>query len=519
MIKSIQHFQTEGVKKLEDIFVSYSSNLSKIAEMVEGVTKSVVELGCSMIAEEWEFYDTVLRERRNLRPDWEIIRRDPITRLTSLGEVTYFRTYFRNKKTGERCYLLDTLIGFEKNEYLTEDAVARIFEEAADSSYRKGGTNACVSGAVVSKETVMEKLHPLCFPLLEAPDEKKSVKTLYIGESNGQDTKQEQFPENKGTLMLDATCAPSNIRYPQDFSLLNEAREKLETIIIRFCKTYGFSRPRMYRRIARKNYLALAKAKKRSTKKIRATIRKQLAFIRRDIGYLENFMQDGYAPTSKESTLLLTIYKLYEQQQYMYQNKTHSVDNRIVSIAQPWIRPIVRGKTKSPVEFGAKFDLSIDDNGLGRIEKISYDAYNESTVLKEAAERFRERIGHYPERILVDQIYRTRENRKYCKMHGIRLSGPKLGRPSLEKQPAKEKKQEYQDNTDRIEVERAFSLSKRCYGMGLIRTKLYDTTLTSIALSVFVTNLFKIQSRILFTFLWLLELLTHQSADFELEAV
>ena len=57
-------------------------------------------------------------------------------------------------------------------------------------------------------------------------------------------------------------------------------------------------------------------------------------------------------------------------------------------------------------------------------------------------------------------------------------------------------------------MERAFSLSKRCYGMGLIRTKLYDTTLTSIALSVFVTNLFKIQSRILFTFLWLLELYT-----------
>ena len=95
------------------------------------------------------------------------------------------------------------------------------------------------------------------------------------------------------------------------FFLLNEAREKLEMIIIHFCKTYGFSRPRMYRRIARKNYLALAKAKKRSTKKIRATIRKQLAFIRRDTGYLENFMQDGYALTSKESTLLLTIYKLY----------------------------------------------------------------------------------------------------------------------------------------------------------------------------------------------------------------
>lgn len=130
--------------------------------------------------------------------------------------------------------------------------------------------------------------------------------------------KQESESKNKGTLMLDATCAPSNIRYPQDFSLLNEAREKLETIIIRFCKSYGFSRPRMYRRQARKSFLALAKAKKRSTKKIRATIRKQLSYIKRNIKYLENYMEEGYAPTSKEISLLLTIYKVYEQQMYMY---------------------------------------------------------------------------------------------------------------------------------------------------------------------------------------------------------
>ena len=200
---------------------------------------------------------------------------------------------------------------------------------------------------------------------------------------------------------MDATCAPSNIRYPQDFSLLNEAREKLETSIIRFCKSYGFFRPRMYRRQARKNYLALAKTKKCSTRKIRATIRKQLSYIKRDIGYLERYMEEGYAPTSKEISLLMTIYKLYGQQQYMYQNRVHSVENRIVSISQPWVRPIVRGKTKASVEFGAKFDLSLDENGFCRIEKVSYDAYNESTVLIEAIEHFREGTGHYPERVLV----------------------------------------------------------------------------------------------------------------------
>jgi len=360
--------------------------------------------------------------------------------------------------------------------------------------------------------------------ILESSKEKSSKSenddddhTPSISGGGSSESENSDEADNKGTLILDATCAPANIRYPQDFSLLNEAREKLETIIIRFYKTYGLARPRMYRRQGRKNYLALAKTKKRSTKKIRFTLRKQLSYVRRDIKYLESFMSEGYAPSKKEIQLLLTIYKLYEQQKYMYKARVHSVDDRIVSISQPWLRPIVRGKIKTPVEFGAKFDLSLDENGYARIEKISYDAYNESTVLIDAINRFKERTGHYSERVLADQIYRTRDNRSFCKLHDIRLSGPKLGRPS---ETAKvDKKIEYQDNTDRIEVERTFSLSKRCYGLGLIRTKLEETTLTSIALSVFVTNLFKIQARILSTLILLIQFFRNRMADFQLEMV
>ena len=309
------------------------------------------------------------------------------------------------------------------------------------------------------------------------------------------------LPKNKGTLTLDATCAPANIRYPQDISLLNEAREILEAIIYRFCKSYGLALPRRYSRRARKDYLAFAKSKKHSARKIRKALRRQLGYVARDIRYLDGFMSDGYAMEQKEISRYLTILKLYEQQQYMYENKVHSVEHRIVSISQPWLRPIVRGKVKAPVEFGAKFDLSLDSEGYGRIEKISFEAYNEGASLIEAVERFRERNGFYPERVLADQIYRTRENLGYCKEHGIRLSGPKLGRPSANVKV--DKKQEYQDNTDRIEVERAFSLSKRCYGMDCIVTKLKETQLTSIALSVFVMNLFKIQKRILCVYLCL----------------
>ncbi len=160
--------------------MDYSDDLTKVAEMVKGVTDSVVNLGLSMIAEEWENYDDMLRKRRDIRPDWEIIRTDEVSKLTSLGEVKYHKTYFRNKKTNERAYLLDRLMDFKPGERLTEDAVARILDEAADSSYRKGGLNASISGASVSKETVMDKLHPLVFPKLKTSDKKKEITTLYI---------------------------------------------------------------------------------------------------------------------------------------------------------------------------------------------------------------------------------------------------------------------------------------------------------------------------------------------------
>ena len=324
------------------------------------------------------------------------------------------------------------------------------------------------------------------------------------GMSSGKDT-MDALPDNEGTLILDASCAPVNIRYPQDISLLNEAREKLETIIYRFHKAYGLALPRRYTRRARKEYLAFAKSKKHTAKKIRKALRVQLSYVRRDIAYMEDFMSDGYAPEALEIPLLLTIFRLYEQQQYMYDNKVHSVEKCIVSISQPWIRPIVRGKLNASVEFGAKLDISIDTDGYARIEKTSFDAYNESGCLKKAAERYKERTGHYPERILADQIYRTRENRSFCKEHGIRLSGPKLGRPNVATTKT-DKKLEYQDNTDRIAVEREFSREKRCYGLGKIVTKLEKTQRTSIALSVFVANLFKIQRRILFVLFYLYEI-------------
>ena len=212
-------------------------------------------------------------------------------------------------------------------------------------------------------------------------------------------------------------------------------------------------------------------------------------------------LQSGLLLSSKWQTRLDTIRKIYEQQKYMYDNHTHSVADRIVSVSQPFIRPIVRGKAGKPVEFGAKLDISVS-NGWTRLECWSFDAYNEATRLIETIERFKVREGHYPERVLADKIYRNRENLSYCKAHGIRLSRPALGRPGKDEQ--RDRQQTYLDQNERIEVERQFSLAKRRCNLGKVKTKLEETIGFTLAMSIVVLNLRKIQLTLLRLFFQIL---------------
>ena len=295
---------------------------------------------------------------------------------------------------------------------------------------------------------------------------------------------------NRGTMIVDATCAPSNIRYPQDVSLLNEARENAEKLLDALHDSADGKKPRTYRERARKDYLKYTRCRKHTAKMTRKAIGKQLTYLRRDLDAVDGKLSLGKSLTTRQMERLDTIRTIYEQQKYMYDNLTHSVPDRIVSVSQPFVRPIVRGKAGKPVEFGAKLDVSVVD-GWTRLECCSFDAYNEAGNLQEMTERFRAREGHYPSRILADKIYRNRENLNYCKAHGIRLSGPALGRPK--KDETRDKAQDYRDECERVEVERRFSLAKRKCGMGLVTAKLRETAAHVIAMSVLVLNLRKIQ--------------------------
>lgn len=317
---------------------------------------------------------------------------------------------------------------------------------------------------------------------------------------------------NSGTLTIDATCAPSNIRYPQDVSLLNEARENAEKLLDVLHDPADGRKPRNYRKRARKDYLKYVRSRKHSAQKTREAIRKQLNYLKRDLESIDAKLSMGKILTDRQIERLDTLRKIYEQQKYMHDNKVQSVPNRIVSVSQPFVRPIVRGKAGKPVEFGAKLDISVV-NGWTRLEYCSFDAYNEAGNLQDIAERFYEREGHYPERILADKIYRNRDNLAYCKLHHIRLSGPALGRPKMD--AAADKQQAHRDECERVEVERCFSLAERKCGMGLVTARLRETAAHVIAMSIVVLNLRKIQRALLQLWACLLSMIwPHETAAF-----
>jgi len=324
------------------------------------------------------------------------------------------------------------------------------------------------------------------------------------------DESNDDQPSNKGKLIVDATCTPADVAYPTDLNLLNNAREKTESIIdTMHAPLVGKSKkPRTYRQKARKDYLAVAKKRRTGCKKIRKAIGKQLCYLRRNLQNIDIMASDGLLVhlNRREYRNLLVVKELYRQQQEMYKNHLHKTADRIVSISQPHIRPIVRGKAKSNVEFGAKVSLSLID-GFSFVDRISWDSYNESGDLVEQIMKYHERFGFYPESVHADQIYRTLDNRRFCKKKGIRLSGPPLGRPKkvtpenaeLLKQ---EKLQHRQDEIDRIAIEGKFGQGKRRFSLSRIMTKLAGTSETVIMVAFMVMNLEKILSGRLYFWLY-----------------
>jgi transposase, IS5 family len=310
---------------------------------------------------------------------------------------------------------------------------------------------------------------------------------------------------HQGKLIIDATCAPADIHYPTDLALLNKAREKSEEIIdqLHFHESERRKKPRTYRKKARKQFLALARRKRLILNEIRKGRSQQLNYLKRNLGHIAHLsIEVSLGNLSRvQYKNLLVIHEVFRQQEILHTTRGKSIANRIVSISQPHIRTFVRGKAKAPTEFGAKLSASVCDQGFVTLDRIDWEAYNECGDLEAQAEKYKARTGTYPKSVLADKIYRTRENRKWCKEHGIRLCGQPPGRPpSDESIRKKQRLQLSQDERERNSIEGKFGQAKRRFGLGRIMSKLQGTSECTIALSFLVMNLVKLSELFIYLF-------------------
>jgi len=313
---------------------------------------------------------------------------------------------------------------------------------------------------------------------------------------------QEESKPPQGKLLMDATCAPEDIRFPNDLSLLNEAREVSEAIVDSLWESRPEQmrqgvKPRTYRKKARIAFLNAIRSRSLSSQKLRRALRHQLRCLRRNQKSIARLSQNGSLEVLPNHLYrrMLVVAELERQQRILFsmaKGERRSIPDRIVSICKPHVRPIVRGKAGTPVEFGAKLSISVIE-GMSFVDRLSFDAYNESGDMIGQAVAYHRRMGCWPASIHADKIYRTRENLAWCKARGIRFSGPMLGRPPADaKVRTENRKQQRQDENDRIPVEGRFGVAKRRYSLSRIMRRLKETSESAISMVFLVMNLDKI---------------------------
>ena len=346
-------------------------------------------------------------------------------------------------------------------------------------------------------EEAFEEFHQAIVDRVES--RKKAVKKSKTNDDNptggrgmaGEEIAHEEHSEEErqGKLILDATVVEQAIKYPTDLDLLNSSREVSEQIIDElFALTDLKKKPRTYRQKARKAYLAIVKQRRPGGKNLRRGIKQQLQYLRRNFGHIKKLLDilagTGIPLPYRKLRQYWIIQHIYLQQEGMYRSKTRRCDDRIVSISQPHVRPIVRGKSSKAVEFGAKLSVSLSENGLAGVDRISWNAFHEGLDLKEQVERYKLCYGHYPEVVIGDPLYGTRESRRHLKSHGIRYSGKPLGRPKKEtienkEEIRKEKQRRREEYRQRIPIEGKFGQGKNGYDLNYIRAKTPATELYS----------------------------------------
>ena len=301
------------------------------------------------------------------------------------------------------------------------------------------------------------------------------------------------YIDGKSATVMDATCYESHMRYPTNVKLLWECTDWLYGLLKKVCREQGAAMPRSRYLKWKRRYISYSKMKKKTKKKRRALTRALLLLVEKFSTELDRMEKEhGIAFTADQYVRRAAAKKAHGQQHALFHHGVRP-EGRIVSLDRPYVRPIVRGKEKKPVEFGAKVH-KFQIGGIGFIEHLSFDAFHEGVRFQRTVFAVQRLTGTRLKIAGGDAIYANNPNRTFATKYGIRTDFRKKGRPG--KDEAQRKKMAAAITKERASrLEGSFGNDKEHYGLRRIRARTKATETLWIFFGIHTANALEIGRR------------------------
>lgn len=303
-----------------------------------------------------------------------------------------------------------------------------------------------------------------------------------------------QLSENElKAILMDATCYESYIRYPTDVKLLWESCQWVHHGMVGLCKSLASRQPRNKYLALELAYNCYSKTRKKPYKTTKKMRKRLLYLLEKLINQLQTILNRHQVSWMGKRFYerFKVIKTVLQQQTYLIEKADSSLADRIVSLAKPFIRPIVRGKEIKRVEFGTKGHVVVC-GGLAWIEQLSFKAFHEGIRFKKAVFEH-QRTTHVAVKMVgADGIYSNNKNRKYATQKQITTNFPKKGG----KMSPDEKQAKVLIHKARAsQMEGVFGNQKNHYLLNKIRAKTQPTEEGWICWGVLTANVVKLANK------------------------
>jgi transposase, IS5 family len=217
---------------------------------------------------------------------------------------------------------------------------------------------------------------------------------------------------------VDTTAMEKNVAYPTDTNLLDRGRKRLVKAMKRL-KALGLKvRARSFSRRAKRAVLAANKLGKDRQERIEKSNLELMECAAEVISNantaIEQPLPAGLSALEKREVARLKdsmaqdaklLKRVIEQTRQRHAG-VH-IKNKVLSLHEPQVVTIAKGKRGKPNEYGSKVRLSMDRN----LFVVEHEAYaqnvGDSTTLQESVDRWEKATGSLPEELATDRGFHT----------------------------------------------------------------------------------------------------------------